>query len=315
MMERNRVQRQSPKPKSSILSFFQSVFAVIGVISTIFICMIVALSAISPGNLQDIVVQLYPIDTQEPQILVVTATQPLPTSTSTPPLVTNTPELSPPSGEWAVRAYNTDDFNVLVVNGHIVGVSTFEEATKDTGWISINPYLKGGDSNYVSFVNLNGPRRGIWGFGLQHDGTTVWGNEGATEAANTIGYTQTIQIFADNNIMEVFPGDLAGEHFEGQWGARVVAKDAGLILINNFPVAAGYEEMNFGWFNASDLLLAGRDNAVTAIVWNLAGEFSWDLAIRKDETIVWGSDSQGTEQIGEVFYTSFIIDANGNVIP
>ena len=315
MIERNKVPRQRAKPKSSILSLLQSVFAIIGVISTIFICMIVALLAISPSSFQDIVVQLVPVDTQEPQFVVVTATQPLPTSTPTPPLVTSTPELPPPSGEWAVRAYDTDDTNILVVNGHIVGVTTFEGDAKDSGWININPFLKGGDENYVNFVNVNGPRRGIWGFALQHDGTTVWGNEGTTEQPNTIGYYRTVQIFSDTNIRELSPNELQGEHLEGQWSARVVAKDVGLILINGIPVAAGYDGFNFGWFDATNALFTGMDNEVTAIVWNAIGECSWDLAIRVNETIVWGSDNQGTEQFGEVFQTTFIIDANGNVIP
>jgi hypothetical protein len=315
MIERNKTPRQRAKPKSSTLPLLQSVFAVIGVISIIFICMIATLLAISPSSLQDVIGQLYPIDTQEPQFVIITATQPLPTSTPTLPLVTSTPELLPPSGEWAVRAYDTDDTNILVVNGHIVGVSTYEGDSKDSGWININLFLKSGDANYVTFVNVNGPRKGIWGFALQHDGTTVWGNEGTTEQANTIGYYRTIQIFSNNNVMELSPNELQDEHLEGQWGARVVAKDVGLILINGIPVAAGYDGFNFGWFDATNALFTGVDNEVTAIVWNSIGEYSWDLAIRFNETIIWGSDDQGIERVGEVYQTSFIIDANGNVIP
>ena len=315
MIDRNKVPRQRTKPKSSILSLFQSVFAIIGVISTIFICIIVALLVISPSNFKDIVVQIYPIDTQKPQIVIITPTQPLPTSTSSLPPATSTPEQIPPSGEWAVRAYNTDDANILVVNGHIVGTSTYGDTTNDTGWIGISSFLQANAPNYVTFVNVNGPQWGKWGFALQHNETTVWGNEGETELSNAIGYFQTVQIFSDNTVRELSLSDLDGERLEGQWDARVVTGDVGLILVNGIPVAAGYKGKNFGWFNASNMLFAGGDNEVIAIVWNSGGEYSWDLAIRKDETIVWGSNNQGAEQIGEVFYTSFIIDPNGNVIP
>jgi hypothetical protein len=315
MTERNKIPRQRAKPKSSILSVLQSLFAIIGVILTIFICMIVALLAISPSSIQDIVVQVYPVDTQEPQFVVVTATQPLPTSTLTPPPATNIPEQPLPSGEWSVRCYDTDDVNILVVNGHIVGASTYGGPSEDTGWININPYFQGSKPNYVTFVNVNGPREGIWAFELQHDGTTVWRNDGTTNQANKIGYFQTVEILPDNSIREVSLIDPESDHLEGQWAARVIVKDVGLILINGIPVAAGYEGMNLGWFNASEVLLSGAENEVTAIAWNIDGEYVWDLAILKGEDIVWGSFNRGTEQVGEVFQTTFIIDANGEVIP
>jgi len=315
MTERNKIPRQRSKPKSSILSVLQSLFAIIGVILTIFICMIVALLAISPSSFQDIVVQVYPVDTQEPQFVVVTATQSLPTSTPTPPPATNIPEQPLPSGEWSVRCYDTDDVNILVVNGHIVGASTYGGPSEDTGWININPYFQGSKPNHVTFVNVNGPREGIWAFELQHDGTTVWRNDGTTNQANKIGYFQTVEILSDNSIREVSLIDPESDHLEGQWAARVIVKDVGLILINGVPVAAGYEGMNLGWLNASEVLLSGADNEVTAIAWNIDGEYVWDLAILNGEDIVWGSFNRGTEQVGEVFQTTFIIDANGDVIP
>jgi hypothetical protein len=315
MIERTKVPGQSNKPKSSILSLLQSIFAIIGVISTIFICMIAALMVISPSNFQDVLVQLYPLDTQEPQVVVVTATQPLATTTPTPLPATSTPVPKPPSGEWMVRAYNTDDVNVLVVNGHMVGASNVQDPLKDTGLIDINPYLLAGDSNYVTFVNVNGPRGGVWGFTLHHDGAVVWGNEGRTEQSDSIGYYKTIQIFSDNTVVELPPSDPQGEHLQGQWSARVSAADLGLIFINGVPAAAGYQGVNMGWFDTSDYLFSGIENEVTAMVWNFDGEYSWDMAIQVGEMIVWGSSNQGTDQAGEVFHTSFIIDSNGNVIP
>jgi hypothetical protein len=314
MVERNRVPRQEVKPQKSIFSLFQMLFAIIGVLASAFLCIIMALSLVSPDNFQDLVMQIYPIDTQEPRVVIITATPhtPLPTST---PLATSTPKPGPPSGDWDARAYNSDDVNILVVNGHIVGASTYGEASNDTGPIGINSYLQAITPNYVTFVNINGPQRGKWGFVLRHDGVTIWGNEGQTEQRNTIGYYQTVQVFSDNSVSEVTLSDPNAPRLEGSWAARVVAANVGIILINGIPATAGYEGTNFNWIDVSDLLYAGVDNEVIVAVWNFDGGYSWDLAIRKDETIVWGSNNQGADKVGEVLFTSFIIDSSGNVIP
>ncbi len=115
---------------------------------------------------------------------------PVPTAT-VPATVTPTLDGNLPTGEWAVKTYLTDDTNLILVNGHIVGVSSYR---KESNWININSFFKSSGPNYVTFINLNGPSGGSWGFSVRQNGVIVWGNEGSTEKSNTLGYIQTLQI-------------------------------------------------------------------------------------------------------------------------
>jgi hypothetical protein len=82
------------------------------------------------------------------------------------------------SDEWYVRAYNTDDANIILVNGHIVGGAYYRGTIE---WININGWLRSDGKNYVAFVNLNGPQTGVWGFSLRQNDTIIWGNEGSAQ--------------------------------------------------------------------------------------------------------------------------------------
>ena len=257
-----------------------------------------------------------PTATEAPPTPTATSTPipPTPTSTPTPVPPTPTVDPNPPSGQWAVRAYDTDDRNLILVNGQLVGVSYYAsgKGPGEIDWIDISDLWEEGP-NYVTFVCINGKGGGSWGFSLRHNDTIVWGNEGASEKNYTLNYVQTVQVFSDNTVEEVNLRDFEKEVLGGTWSARVMADDVGLLMVNNVPAAAGIGE-SFDWFDIGGLLYAGQDNSITAMVWNAVDDYSWSFAIRKDESIVWGSENSGSGQTGEVFFTTLTIDGEGNII-
>jgi hypothetical protein len=249
-------------------------------------------------------------------------TSPSPTVTAEAATATLTPEPTPtldpnlPSGQWAVRIDQQDDANLIMVNQHIVGATIIDNRDK-LDWVTITNLFESGQPNYVTFVNIDKGRPGKWSFALKHNDVVVWGNEGETDQENTLGYLQTVQIFADNSVQPVNLRDFNKEILSGaSWSARVKAQDAGVMFINGVPVTGGFsgEEGDLGWVDVSGLFYANQDNLVSVAVWNDSGDYSWDVALRKGETIVWGTENKGSGQAGEVFFTTVIVDGDGNVV-
>jgi hypothetical protein len=244
---------------------------------------------------------------------------PIATATDTPsPTATPTIDPNPPSGQWAVRIYRTDDANAIIVNGRLVTIAYGPTGKPETGWVNISDLLQGGRPNYVTFVNLNGRSGGNWGFSLKHNDTIVWGNEGDTNESYILGYTQVVQIFADDTIKEINLMAFDKKELSGAWSAKIVAEDFGIMFVNGVPVTAAYgfddkDANGLDWVNISGLLHAGEDNVISMMIWNNSGSYSWDASLRKGETIVWGSQNSGSGQTGEVFSTSVIVDGEGNV--
>ncbi len=316
-----------PKGRAPFLQLLQTVLAFIGALATLFGCLIVFLLLTNPRGVQAFILELYPVTMTGDQAVEVAASLPTytPFPTQTPlPTYTLPPEIGKtptpesisgrPSGDWAVRAYRTDDRNVVLVNGHIVAASTYADPARETGWIGINDLLEAETSNHIGFVNLNGQGAGTWGFAIRQSDSIVWSREGDVSQANTLGYVQTVQILPDARVQEVNLIDPQKEFLSGSWAARVISNDIGLLLVNGVPAAGSYDGKDFGWFNISSLLYANEDNRLTALVWNFADDFSWEFSIRSDETTVWESKNDGIGLTGEVYFTSVIIDGEGNLI-
>lgn len=215
-----------------------------------------------------------------------------------------------PSGDWSVRAYNTDDANIIVVNGHIVGASYYGA---NVDWVSINSWLNESSPNIINFINLNGGAKATWGFSLERDDTIVWGNESGNDVGG-IAFLKTVQINGDGTVKEVNLQDFDKEFLQGDWSARAIANDFGVILVNGVPVSGSYGNNSpGGWVDIGSLLYADQNNVISVAVWNLEGDYSWDFGIRNGETIIWGNNNKGNGQTGDVFYKSVVLDKFGNV--
>jgi|GEM_PF-1873156 len=233
-----------------------------------------------------------------------------PVTAPTPDTATSTAAPNLPSGLWSVRAYNTNDANIILVNEHIAGVAFCCEG--DTGWIDISAQLNN-EVNYLTFVNVNSATGAKWGFSLSHNDTVVWGNEGESGQPNTLAYVQTLQVAGDDSATAVDLKDPNKTSLAGTWTAQVKADDVGLLLVNGVPVTGGFGE-GFGWVDISGLLYAGQNNIIRGMVWNSREGYSWAMTVRNGETIVWSSESSGSGQTGEVLYTTVIIDGDGNLM-
>jgi hypothetical protein len=264
---------------------------------------------------------LVPTDTQpvlpsETSLPTTTFTAILPTETLSPtftpvPPTVETSTLPPVAtqNDWEVRIYRSDDTNIFVVNNHVVG-GTFWRESLD--WTGIDSRLQEGATNYVAAVNLSGNGGAVWGFSLRHKGATVWGNEGDTANCG-LCYDQTVQISPDNTVTEVNLRDASKPNLGGSWSVKILANDWGVIMVNGVAVAGSYSGKDLGWADISSLLYQGQDNVITASIWNEDGDFSWDVALRNGETVVRGFNDNGSGQSGEVFFTTIIVDGNGNV--
>ena len=244
--------------------------------------------------------------------LTATKTSPTEASRPTPASPEATTVFAGPSGDWAVRIYQSDDANIILVNNHIVGVTTLFEALD---WVEINSLLQKDTANYVTSVNLNREfTRAAWGFNLRHNDVIVWGNE-ATADSCLFCYTQTVQILPDDTVSEVNLRNFDKKTLSGSWTAKVKAADFGVIMVNGVAAAGSYNELDLGWFDITSLLYEGQDNIITVAIWNKDGDYAWDAMLRREETAVWGSDDKGSGQPGEVFFTTVIVDGAGNIVP
>jgi len=170
-------------------------------------------------------------------------------------------------------------------------------------------------ANYVTSVNLNREfTRAAWGFNLRHNDVIVWGNE-ATADSCLFCYAQTVQILPDDTVSEVNLRNFDKKTLSGSWTAKVKAADFGVIMVNGVAVAGSYNELDLGWSDITSLLYEGQDNIITVAIWNKDGDYSWDVILRRGETAVWGYDDKGSGQVGEVFFTTVIVDGAGNIVP
>ncbi len=244
---------------------------------------------------------------------------PAPTKTATPRQVTATPTVSAvtatsgqrPIGKWMVRSYKTDDASAIFVNGEMVGATVYG---RDSDWININDRLTPGQDTIVAFASYNGGAGGGWGFGIRRDDVSVWGVEQTTGDDWSLAYAQQVAIHPDGTV-EAVPPDVAERKAPpGKWYVRVQnVQDIGSILVNGQPVAVFWNQEG-GWIDITGLLYSDRDNKVTLATWNFDSAYSWDFAIKRDDTIVWGKQNAGSGATDRVYQEVVTISAEGELI-
>lgn len=210
-----------------------------------------------------------------------------------------------------VRSYKTDDAAAIFVNGQMVGVSGYKH---DLDWININDYLLPGQDSVVAFASFNGESGGSWGFSLRRDDVSVWGVEQTSRNQWTLSYAQQVIIHPDGKVETLSPDTLVRKPPPGRWYVRVQnVQDIGGILVNGQPVMVFWNQ-EAGWVDITDLLYSDRDNKVMVAAWNFDGSYSWDFALRRDETIVWGKQSTGSGATNRVFQETITINPEGKVV-
>ena len=271
------------------------------------------------------------------QTPIPTAT-PLPTSTSTPsdtpiPSVTATPPQTPnaastatqvflpsgflPPGDWSVRAFNTDNASVVIINDQLVLASVGPGEQADTGWTDINHLLVPGADNLVTVANWNAWGPGTWGFLIRQDDTVVWGAEDSTGGEYSLNYAATVAIKPDGTVEPVAPDTGVLPTLSGTWSVRIrETADVGMIVVNGV-VVAGAGNWGLGdtdWIDITGLLYADIDNTIHMYVWNFDSDYSWRLSIRRDEATIWEREQSGSGLTGVVLSDSVRITAAGELI-
>jgi len=212
------------------------------------------------------------------------------------------------------RAYRNDDADIILVNDHIVGVTVHN---LETDWINISTlFTKDYSPDYVTFVNLNGPGPGDWGFAIKSGEQILWENAGRTDESYSIGYRQILQVLPDMRLQEVDLIPSGEPPIDGSWTVGFEAGDIGLVLVNSIPAFGTYEgrATEFGAGDISELLSANRTNVITFVVWSSSQAYYWDITLERDTNIIWSSKSSGTGKVGEVLFISILVDGNGNLV-
>jgi tetratricopeptide (TPR) repeat protein len=221
-----------------------------------------------------------------------------------------------PSGDWAVRSYNTDDTGVVFVNGQLVAASLWGDRT-DSGWIKINDYLATDQENEIVVASWNSAYDRSWGFGVRRNDTQVWGSEEPARREQVgLSYVQRLRITSDGAVEPVPADTAAPKPPPGKWYARVQgAQDLGAVLVNGIPTVlnASAFAAESGWIEITGQLTSSRNNTVTMVAWNFDGPYSYKFEIKHDATIVWGADKTGGGQIGVVLSQPVQISAKGEV--
>jgi hypothetical protein len=219
-----------------------------------------------------------------------------------------------PEKSLHARAYRNDDADIILVNDHIVGVTI---RSLETNWIDIGELFTQDDSpDYVTFVNLNGPGPGDWGFALKYGEQILWETAGRTDEEYSIGYWQTLQVLPDMKIQEVDLAPSSETPIDGSWSVSFKAGDIGLVLVNGIPAFGTYEgrAQEFGAGEISELLSAERTNVIAFIVWTSSQTYYWDISLKRDANTVWSSERSGTGKGGEVLFLSILVDGKGNLV-
>ena len=235
------------------------------------------------------------------------------------PTPTSAPTIGPlPPGDWAVRAFDTNDASIIIVNGQLVGASTYGHQ-QTTDWININSLLTPGSDNFVTVANWNARYHdGAWGFSIRRDETVIWGAEGDTRQEYSLNYAQTVTIKPDGSVEPILPDTGAYPTLSDAWSVRVRdTADVGVMLVNGLVVAGAgnWGLADTDWVDISGLLRAAQDNTISMHVWNFEADYAWRLSIRRNETTVWESERSGGGLPGAVFSEEVIITSNGEVIP
>lgn len=216
---------------------------------------------------------------------------------------------------WNIRAYNTDDLSAVFVDQRLVGVATVADEFRDTGWIPISRLITPGERHVVTVANANTGGNYSYGYLLRHDGVHVWGMEdGGSQREGSQVEASQVAIAAGGEITPLMPKARPLHHPSGHWQVHLGdTDDVATLLINGAPVAVvgGHD---IGWVDITDLLAGEGENQLRFSVWNLRGEYSWDLAIRHDDTIVWSRKDAGNKPTGLVFDEEILITGRGDIV-
>ena len=246
-----------------------------------------------------------PTTTDEP-----TTVPPTDVPTDVPPTTTPTPTLSPPPGEWSVRAYNIDDQAAILVNGKMI---TYPRRGSSADPLDITELLQAGD-NTVSFLAWNGGSGGTWGFSIFQDGENVWQNEGTSGAERAVMYNQTLIIDSAGAVQEAVmtPNETPPP---GTWRMRIRdTSDAAFVVINGMPALSYVRDVYQGsWVDIGSYLSNAQVNTIDVQTWNHEGDARWQFDLMHNDTIIWGRTGSISGTPGRVFEGSVTISPDGAV--
>lgn len=212
---------------------------------------------------------------------------------------------------WSLRSFKTDDAAVIFVNEELIGVSGLGRG--ETNWVGINKYMKSDQDTVIAFASFNGAGPSSRAFMIRRDDTIIWGFDSSGGAEWTLNYAQQLVIHPDGSIEPIKVDTSVRKPPPGKWYVRIQnVQDIGGILVNGQPVAVFWNRAG-GWIDITNLLYSNRDNKIVVAAWNFSDAYSWDFAIKRDETIVWQVNNNGSGQVGKVFSAEVLVTGNGEI--
>jgi hypothetical protein len=217
--------------------------------------------------------------------------------------------------KWAVRGYATDDLSAIFVDQRLVGVATYETAHRDTGWLAIDRLLTPGQPHVVTVASANTGGDYRYGFILRQDDVQVWGVEGkGNDKESPPLQSRQVAVAPDGRITTLAPAAQPSTNPPGRWYLRLQnTDDVAAVQVNDVPIAVVDRSTN-DWIEITDLLDGERDNDLRLSVWNLRGDYGWDLALRRDDATVWSRKDAGTGPTGLVFNEELTINSRGQLL-
>ena len=220
------------------------------------------------------------------------------------------------SNQWSVRTHNSDDAGGVFVNGLMVAGSRYSSCT-DSGWPSINRYLRQREDNYVSFASYDmgiccGSR---WGFGLERNNVVLWSTKGSGPIGEGIAYQHILKISPLDEVTD-YQQEAPSPTIDGNWYVLVRAHGGiGFVLVDKLPVSGSVHDQA-QWVEITSLL-GQFENHVHFNAWNDGvGRFDWYSAIKRGDQIVWEDQMQIPDgPCMRVRHIELVIDAKGNVYP
>lgn len=206
--------------------------------------------------------------------------------------------------EWLVAMWGIDDQGTIYLNGEPV---TWLPSGGNTDGIDISNWILDGVENSLRFTTWNDRYSGLWNFALARAGEVVWEESGESEQRDRYVFDETLFITR--------AGRVSTTSEQTRWYARIYAvDDLGRFSGNGQPVLeARHGDRDTGWIDITRHITADDNNRLRFSAWNGRGEGNWQVALRRDNSIIWEETGRNDSTHQMIYDYLIFMDPEGEI--
>ncbi len=210
-------------------------------------------------------------------------------------------------GKFYVRLQSIQDIGGVLVNGQPAGVYWNEAG----GWTDITNMVYADQDNKVTFSAWNFEDVYVWDFAIKHDDTIIWSKTGSGSGALGKVFEESVTINTKGLVNESQPSGKAIDHVWSVIAYR--ADDAAAVFANGELVGVAVPGRNTDWIGINEYLKPDQDTVLAFAGFNRIYGSSRGFAIRRDDTIIWGYESDGGAEWTLNYAQQMVIHPDGSI--